>query len=249
MQIVVHDLLINYQRIGKGKTVLLLHGWGDSSAGLSTIAKQLSKNYDVVVPDLPGFGASQPPAEAWGLDDYANVVSGFLGKLNIVLYAVVGHSNGGAIALRTLSKKILNPNKLILIGSSGIRSEYKGRIKALRLVTKAGKLVSSPLPKSVKQKLRKKVYTSVGSDMLVAENLQETFKRVVTDDVRDDARNISQPTLLIYGQDDTSTPPRYGEIFKELITRSKLVIIKDAGHFVHIDQTEHVNNTIQEFLK
>lgn len=249
MQIVVRDLLINYVRTGKGKPVLLLHGWGDNSTGLSSITSQLSKDYDVIVPDLPGFGASQTPTETWGLDDYAKITAEIVNKLEVTPYAVIGHSNGGAIAVRALSNKLLNPKKLVLLGSAGIRGEYKGRTKALRVVTKSGKLITSPLPVSIKKKLRKKVYSSIGSDMLVAENLQETFKKVVTDDVRDDARKITQLTLLIYGQDDTSTPPSYGEIFRDLIVRSKLVIIKDAGHFVHLDQAGQVNDTIQDFLK
>src|SRR5690606_38998725 len=121
-------------------------------------------------------------------------------------------SNGGAIAIRGMARGWLSADNLVLLASAGIRGEYKGRVKALRLITKAGKALTTPLPKSVKQRLRKKVYATVGSDMLVAEHLQETFKKVVTDDVREDAARLALPTLLIYGDQDDATPVRYAEM-------------------------------------
>ena len=174
----------------------------------------------------------------------------FLKKINKSgLYAVVAHSNGGAIAIRAISKNLLTPSRLVLLSSAGVRGEYKGRVKAIRLVTKAGKALTSPLPKTTKTKLRKYVYKTVGSDMLVAEHLQETFKKVVTDDVRDDAKNVDAVTLLIYGEKDSSTPPNFGRIFHELIPDSTLEIIGGAGHFIHIDRRREVVKLIEDFLQ
>jgi len=106
-----------------------------------------------------------------------------------------------------------------------------------------------PLPASVKRKLRRKVYDAVGSDMLVAEHLQETFKRVVTDDVRADAPKVAVPTLLLYGEADRATPVRYGEWFHELIEGSTLEVLPGAGHFVHLDRPHEVMRAIEEFLR
>lgn len=247
MQVVVQSLLTNYIRQGSGPTILLLHGWGDNTSGLKPLIISISKSNDVVAVDLPGFGGTQAPEGIWGLDEYAAFVQSFVEKLGIKPKVVIGHSNGGAIAIRAVSKGLAT-DKLILLASSGIRGEYKGRVKALRLVTKFGKLVTSPLPRSIKNKLRSKVYTSVGSDMLVAEHLQETFKRVVTDDVREDAARISQPTLLIYGDQDTSTPLRIGRLLSEQITGSQLDVIPGAGHMLPTEATETIASKIKEFI-
>lgn len=248
MQVIVNQLATNYQRAGKGKTVLVLHGWGDSSKGWVQFTAQLAKNYDVLSLDLPGFGGTQPPAEPWGLTDYATFVGAFLAKLDLKPYAIVGHSNGGGIAIRGLAQKMLTADKLILLASAGIRGEYKGRNKALRMITKTGKLITKPLPATVKKKLQRKVYDTVGSDMLVAEGLQETFKKVVNDDVRADAHMLKLPTLLLYGTDDKSTPPRYGRQFHEAITGSRLEILPGAEHFVHLEQPAKVIALTEEFL-
>lgn len=248
MQLIVDSLLTNYAVTGSGKPIVLLHGWGDSQAGFQELAKALSKSYQVISIDLPGFGGSQAPTRAWGLDEYASFVGHFLAKQKISPFAVVGHSNGGAIAIRGLAEGSFATTKLILLASAGIRGEYKGRMKALRYAAKLGKLLVRPLPKSVQNKLRKKVYTSVGSDMLVAEHLQETFKRIVGDDVRADAAKITTPTLLVYGQNDVSTPVKWGRILHENFQNSEFVVVPDAEHFVHHDQPQAVLQQVQEFL-
>ncbi len=250
MQIVVYGLLTNYGRTGKGKTLVILHGWGDSSVSWAALTHELSKNFEVVVPDLPGFGGSEQPREAWGLDDYANFIAVFLKKLNIKdIYALIGHSNGGAVAIRGLTAGKLDAEKLVLLASAGIRGEYKGRVKALRYITKAGKALTTPLPKSAKDKLRRRVYKSVGSDMLVAEHMQATFKKIVIDDIREDAAKLDVPTLLIYGEADEQTPVRYGELLHELIGGSTLEVLPGAGHFIQIDKPGEVTRAVTEFLK
>lgn len=250
MQVIVDSLLTHYETHGHGKTILLLHGWGDTVTGLKTLQASLAKKYKVIALDLPGFGGSQAPGAAWGLDDYAYFVGHFLAKIDAKqLKAIAGHSNGGAIAIRGMARGWLSAERLVLLASAGIRGEYKGRVKALRLITKAGKALTAPLPKSVKERLRKKVYKTVGSDMLVAEHMQETFKRVVTDDVREDAVRIALPTLLIYGDKDESTPLGYAKIFNEAIKGSRLEVLPGAGHFVHLDEPEKAAKLITEFLR
>lgn len=250
MQVIVDSILTHYVRQGKGKVVVVLHGWGDSAAGLRGICSSLSKRYDVIAIDLPGFGATTAPEQAWGLSDYVTFVQHFLQKIHVGdTWAFVGHSNGGAMVIRGLASGQFTAERAVLIASAGIRNVYKGRNKALRIITKTGKLLSTPLPASIKRRLRRKVYQTVGSDMLVAEHLQETFKRVVSDDVRQDAAKLSVPTLLIYGEADEATPIWYGQQFHQLINGSTLEVLPGAGHFVHLERPAQVEKAIiKEFL-
>ncbi len=247
-QVVVDGLMTNYVSVGKGKTVVMLHGWGDTSSTFAGLTTELSKKYKVVAVDLPGFGKTQAPGQAWTLDDYASFVSAFLSKISVKPYALVGHSNGGAIAIRALSNHALSADRLVLLASAGIRGQYNGRNKVLRMVAKTGKLLTKPLPRSVQKRLRTKMYQTVGSDMLVAEHLQETFKNIVSDDVRAEAATIQVKTLLVYGNNDSATPPSYGHMLKDQLPHGTLHIIKDAGHFVHHDSQIQVTDYIMEFL-
>ncbi len=250
MQVIVDGLPTHYELGGKGKTVVFLHGWGDRAAGSAQLRAELARQYTVVAPDLPGFGGTAAPPKVWNNTDYAEFVAALLRKIGQTqVYALIGHSNGGAIAVRGLGRHILTAEKVVLVASAGIRGEYKGRTRALRYLAKTGKVLAAPLPASVKQRLRRKVYQTIGSDMLVAEQLQETFKKVVTDDVRADAARVDIPALLLYGEDDPQTPVRYGELFHEYLRDSTLEIFPAAGHFVHLDRPQEVLRAIEEFLQ
>ncbi len=250
MQVVVDGLLVNYFRSGKGKVIVLLHGWGERADNFKALVAALDNHYDVVAPDLPGFGGSEMPKKAWGLNDYADFVAAFIKRVGVKkIFCLIGHSNGGAIAIRGLASQRLKADRLVLIASAGIKGIYKGRVKAVRYLTKLGKVISSPLPSSTKQRLRHKVYSTVGSDMLVAEHLQATFRNIITDDVQADAAKLSLPTLIIYGDHDQQTPLAYGQKFHGLIKGSGLTVIPNAGHFVYLENPREVVQSIQELLQ
>lgn len=249
MQVIVDSQLCHFDRNGKGKQVLLLHGWADRLQTFHSLQASLSKKFDVISLDLPGFGDSDAPATAWSLDNYVSFVSSFLKKLDIKnLYCVIGHSNGGAIAISGLAAKRLNADKLVLIASAGIRNRQTGRKMALKLLAKSGKAASVILPTATREKLRSKLYKAAGSDMLIAGHMQETFKKIVSQDVQADAKTLKLPTLIIYGMQDTAAPPEYGRVFASLINGSRLELIEGAGHFVHQQHSQRVNQLVKDFL-
>jgi pimeloyl-ACP methyl ester carboxylesterase len=250
MQVIVDDLVINYEARGQGKVVLLLHGWGDSWQTFNQLINKLSENYYVVALDLPGFGGSQIPKDIWSLDNYASLVQHFLAKLklNNDPYAVIGHSNGGALAIRAISLKHLEPSKLVLLAASGVRNTNNKRRAVTRLVAKTGKVTTFFLSRETKQKLRRKLYGTIGSDMLFAPHLQETFKVTVRQDVQVDAAKIDIPVLLIFADNDPAIPLSDAKRYHELMINSKLEVINSKDHFVHHDQSVKVEQLIVEFL-
>ncbi len=250
MQVIVSDLLTSYVISGEGKTLLLLHGWADSLQTYDLLASELAQKYQVVRLDLPGFGQTQAPHDTWDLDDYGLFVRNFLEKLKIpAVYSVIGHSNGGALAIRSISTGNLHPQKLVLLAASGVRDTQKLRKAGLKIIAKTGKAMTFWLPLGTRKKLQKKLYGTAGSDMLVAPHLKETFKQTVRQDVQADAHKLSLPTLLIYGSQDKATPIKsIGEKLHQKIASSKLIIIDGADHFVHQSNSEEVGKKIEEFL-
>lgn len=248
-KIIVDDLMVTYEQSGKGPVVVLLHGWGDSLQTFTQLRNELVANYQTIAVDLPGFGGTQAPAEPWGLDDYAEFVAHFLKKVGVTsVHTFVGHSNGGAIAIRGLAKGHIDSQKLVLLASAGVRDENKAKNKSLRVLARGAKVLTKPLPGSVQKKLKKKAYSAIGSDLFVAEHLQETFANIVADDVCDDAARLNTPTLLVYGDQDTATPAMWGKKLTRCINGSTFELVAGAGHFVHHDQAELVNLTVREFL-
>lgn len=250
MQVIVNELLTNYSIQGKGsKTIVLLHGWGDNLKTFDELSSKLAQSFQIIRLDLPGFGQTQTPDKAWSLKDYALFVRSFMKKVGEHKpYAIIGHSNGGAIAIKIISADLIKPNKLILLSSSGIRSTNKTQKKMIRIIAKTGKLPVKLLPTKYQNIIKQKTYKAIGSDAFVAENLHETFKKVVSEDMLEDTAKIKIPTLLIYGSNDEATPPAYGEIYERAIAGSKLKIIPNTGHFIHHDASQVVYDEIYEFL-
>lgn len=251
MQVVVDSLLTTYTQVGSGrKSALFLHGWGDSSTTFTMLVAEFTKqnpDYTATLVDLPGFGGTQAPDAAWTLTDYATFVAHFLNKIHIQPQLIIGHSNGGSIAIHGLAQNLFSTDKLILIASAGIRNKSIKK-HVLQLVSQPMKIAISILPKASQKRIRHKLYSAIGSDYLVAEHLQATFKNIVSYDVRNEARLVSVPVCLIYGENDSATPPAYGREYNGLIPTSAFTTLPSAGHFVHQEQVYKVATTITEFM-
>lgn len=251
MQVIANDLVVSYTKVGTGPVAVLLHGWADSQHTFDQLSLLLQKNYTVVTLDLAGFGSSQAPQKGWGLTDFAKHIQVALQKIAIMpndITLLIGHSNGGAVAIRAINKGYLSPKKLVLLASAGIR---EGSVKksAIQGATKVAKVASYVLPTSTRNKLRDRLYRSVDSDFLVAEHMQASFKKIIKDDVQADAERIVIPTCIIYGELDAATPVRYAQLFHSLIANSQLHVIQGADHFVHQQYADQVYDYIRGFDK
>lgn len=250
MQAVVDGLMTHYAKQGSGKKVIVcLHGWGDSGQTFAGLSKLLSENYSVLAVDLPGFGGTQEPTRAWGINEYSKFVVDWLKKIGVKeVYALVGHSNGGAIAISLAGNNLLGVNKVVLLASSGIRDVNKLRKIVLGSGAKLVKMPLKILPKSAQTKIKRRAYASVGSDYGLLPEMDESYRKIIAQDMQSTATRIKQPTLLVYGASDDITPIKYGQLFNDAIPNSKLVTLENAGHFVHHDNQASAAKAIGEFL-
>ena len=122
---IINNLSINYIKKGNGKVVLILPGWGTTINTYMSIINSISTYSTVYCLDMPGFGESEEPNVSWNLDNYVEFVIQFLKNQNIKEVDLIGHSNGGRIIIKMMSKENLNfkVGKIILIGSAGIVHE------------------------------------------------------------------------------------------------------------------------------
>ncbi len=251
MNVIVNGLMTNYQKVGAGPKVLVcLPGWGDSLASFSKLADKLQRHYTVLSVDLPGFGGTQTPPQAWNLEDYVNFVAAWLDKLKVTKpYAFVGHSNGGAIAIMGLGRGLLKTDKLVLVASAGVRNQRPVSLWLLKVLAKIGKVSLFLLPPSFRRKIRQKLYKTLGSDMLLVPHMELTYKKIINQDVQAIASKIQVPTLLLYGTEDRDTPLSYGQLLNKAIPDSILGIVDSGGHFLHQEQPAKVARLIMDFLK
>ncbi|MDD4351827.1 MAG: alpha/beta hydrolase [Candidatus Gracilibacteria bacterium] len=252
-KIKVKNLEIKYLDQGQGPILLILHGWGSSLKSYGQLIPLLTKDFRVIMPELPGFGESEEPQEAWSLDEYVSFVKDFvethcnaslqepLQKLHV--YA---HSFGARIAIRWLSAGEESVEKLVMCGAAGIKDELSTRQKSASKLSKLSKLVPNFLAKP----LKKVLYKIAGSSDYIKASpvMKETLQLVVAQDLSPYLEKINVLTLLVWGRGDTYTPLRHGQFMHEKIKDSKLVVLEDAKHGVHLQQPEKLARLISDFL-
>lgn len=244
MQTIIDKNLINYEALGTNKnTILILHGWKRSLNEWRGIAASLSEKNRVVLIDLPGFGNStNPEKEIFDLFGYAGLINKFINKLKLRNIILIGHSFGGqlSIAIASKNKKV---RKLILVDTSGIRKRS--------LVTKIKILVAKAfknaffIPKSIRQYGYEKI---ASRDYKNAESLRESFKKIIEQDISENAKKIKIPTLIIWGENDKEVPISLGKALQSLIENSTFRIVWRADHHPHLEKPEKFLEIIEEFI-
>jgi pimeloyl-ACP methyl ester carboxylesterase len=250
MFIQIDSLTVYYESTGEGAAVILLHGWGGQALSFKPVFDFLSKSYRVYVLDLPGFGRSGIPPHTWGTFDYASFTSRFLTELGVKRAHIVGHSFGGRIALALAANCPKAVDKLILVNSAGIRSRRAVKYYTFITMAKIGKiLLSAKLLGRYGEQIKNSLASFVGSeDYRNAGELREVLVKVVNEDLRDLLPSIESPALLVWGDKDKKTPISHAKIMEAEIKNSRLVILKDAGHFSYLDEFPQFCRIIADFL-
>ncbi|OGE26268.1 hypothetical protein A3C26_03705 [Candidatus Daviesbacteria bacterium RIFCSPHIGHO2_02_FULL_39_12] len=237
---------IYYQKLGKGKNLILLHGWGHDVSSFWGLTDLLKGQFTIWLIDLPGFGRSELPKKAFDTKDYAQILSGFIKKNDIKNSIVLGHSFGGKVAIRLAGHYPKLINKLILIGSSGIKPDPS--IKRL-LIYPLAKIIHFFVPDifNLKTQIRKKFYRRIESDYEDAGLMKTSLIRTLNEDLTSDLSHIKAETLIIWGGEDRAVPLKYGKRMYQLIKNSNLVVLEEMGHYLHIHDPERVAYYVKDF--
>jgi pimeloyl-ACP methyl ester carboxylesterase len=231
--------------------LVLLHGWGVNRDALRGIAVLFEHTHQVHLIDLPGFGDAPLPPADWGTVHYADLVQQFvLDRLDGTV-VVVGHSFGGRVAVRLGARRLAPIKGIVLMGVPGLPQPSTSKralrargIRGLRKVLVALK----PLLGNGPVEWHTRTYGS--RDYLAAGELKSVFVRVVTEDLTESARTIACPVLLLYGTDDTETPPWLAVRYQALIGKpATLVLLPHKDHYLYTGTGAHlVAQKIRDWL-
>ncbi len=227
------------------KRIYIVHGWTYSLDKWQQVCELLIRQgIEPVQLKVPGL--SEKSDEIWDIDGYVEWLHSQL--VNEQTPVVLGHSNGGRIALAYCQKYPDHFQKLILVDAAGIPHDNwrpRAKIKILRILSKVGKpLARVPLIKKVFYKLiGAKDYNTAPP------NMKLTMQNMLNTDNDLDLSKVTMPTTLIWGREDKSTPIADGQKMQELIANSSLHIIDGAGHSPHTSHPEKVTEIIVSALK
>ena len=234
----IKDININYTQYGKGKDIVLLHGWGQNIQMMDPLGKNLCDNFKITILDFPGFGSSEIPNYAYNISDYTEILYNFLKSLKIDNPILIGHSFGGRIAISYAS--IYPVSKLVLFGSPFVVREKKGlKIKVLKTLKKI-KILSG-----VAEYMKK----HMGSDDYRNANgiMREIMVKTVNTDLTENVKKIKIPTLLIWGENDEQVPISEAKELEKLLIDGALIILPGT-HYCYLENLGRIVNILENFL-
>lgn len=254
IKIKINDLEINYIKKGTGNNVLIIPGWGAPISTYNTLIDSISQYACCYALDMPGVGESSEPKKSWDVNDYVKFIKKFIRELEIKDLSLIGHSNGGRIIIKMMSENIdeFDVKKIILIGSAGIVNKKTIKQKYKIFTYKMGKRVLGlPVIKNIWPNALENLKNKHGSDDYKNSTpiMKQTMVKLINTDLTDCLPKIKQPTLLIWGENDTATPLKNGETMSKLIPDVGLVKVEECSHYVFLQKPGYVNLVVKTFLE
>lgn len=232
---------------GKGQVLLLLHGLFGALSNWEGVVNRFSKNFRVVIPMLPIY---EMPIKEAGLEGLRKFVEEFVAFKKLDNLIIMGNSLGGHIGLLYTLKNAEKVKKLILTGSSGLFEDSMGG--------------SYPKRGNYDYIRERVAYTFYDPNVATKDLVDEVFEttksipkcmRIVAiaksaqrHNMAEEIPNITAPTLLVWGLNDTITPPLVAHEFNRLIPNSKLKFIDKCCHAPMMEHPEKFNELVEDFL-
>jgi pimeloyl-ACP methyl ester carboxylesterase len=259
-------LRVRYVRAGSGPPLLLVHGTAASIDTWRDLLPELAQRYEVVALDLPGFGASDQPADLSGAA-YPGVLLALMDRLELTRAVLVGHSLGGAVATLVAAQHPERVERLVLIAPAGFNfasAELPWLLRALEWPP-LGELVERlPVRRAlVRLGLRQVVFDDA---LVTRERVEEYWAPLARPGAIASLRSllasrhalgarfpalaarVRAPTLLIWGREDAWIPVTQADRFLAAIPGSRQVVLERCGHLPQEEHPHEVLRILADFL-
>lgn len=257
--LVTEQGIVHYETLGRGRPVLLLHGWLGSWALWRNTIEVLSKEYKVYALDFFGFGESFDRGSNFSVENFVASVDQFMERLGIPKAALMGHSMGGTVSLWSSIRYPEKIVKTIVIGSpidgSSLNiflkfSGYRGIASIIwttpallhlfirgyaYFLAKDGRALGNMLTTDLSKVSAESFFQSIGT-------LRDT-------DIRPLVGDLQMPILGVYGKRDRIVNPNQGHVLKQYAPASHISWFDKAGHFIMLDAQDEFHDVIRDFLQ
>jgi len=271
----VEDGRLYYKVSGKGHPLVLIHGAWASHEWWRWQVPELSKHYQVLSLDVRGHGKSSPLKRVYSVDGFTSDLEIFLQKVEIDEVALVGWSMGGLISIQYCLNHPSKVKALVLIATRAHQNPHlKFKIILQYLQAHLNLLMDFTSPRKydratqrfpgensprIEREVRnmlspatpKDVFDWVMADLTnnPRENYFEVAKSIWNWETSEALRQINVPTLIMVGENDRLTPPRFSRLLHNGLSDSRLIIVEKAGHCLAMERPELVNIEILRFLR
>jgi pimeloyl-ACP methyl ester carboxylesterase len=214
--------------------VLALHGWGRTHADF---AKTLA-GVDALAFDLPGFGATPPPPNAWGSPEYADAVAMGMTEPMVIL----GHSLGGRVAVHLAARRPDLVRALVLTGAPLFRTQPAAKAalgyRIARTLHRAH-VVSDARMERLRRKYGSADYASAQGIM------RDVHVRLVNETYDDAIAAVAAPVELVWGDDDTAAPLAVAHELERRLPDARLTVCSGAGHLTPLSIPDELRTALE----
>ncbi|MEM6527373.1 MAG: alpha/beta hydrolase [Chloroflexota bacterium] len=256
--LVTEQGIVHYESYGRGRPVLLLHGWLGSWALWRQSIEVLGGEFRTYALDFFGFGESTDRAEDFTVNNFVLLVHQFMDRLGIVKAPLVGHSMGGTVSLGTATRFPERVVKVVVIGSPIQGTSLNILLKASGNQNFANLIWQ--FPNLIKLFLRGYAYFMANDGRAMSAMISDDISRVTVNsffqsirtlretDVREDIVNLQMPVMGMYGKKDIIVSPNQAQLLSDCIPHAKIDWYTDAGHFIMLDQPDRFHSSVIDFL-
>jgi pimeloyl-ACP methyl ester carboxylesterase len=246
---------------GAREVVLLVHGYGASSASYKPIIPRLKERYRVIAVDLPGFGLSDRRAGDYSPDALADVLAQVLDAKGVKRAHVVGHSWGSSVVLAFARRHRDRLDRLV-VASSFVYDEQLLPMMRWARVPGVGEAIYAAF---YRQNVGERLYLNFNDPQLVTEAVVDEVERSMSEpgsvacalaaargmrfeEHEPDYARVDAPTLILWGREDKVARLRFGERLARELPRARLVVLPRCGHIPMWECTGETAQALLEFL-
>ena len=257
---------VYYEISGKGRWLVLIHGAWATHQWWRWQVPELSQSYRVLSLDVRGHGQSSPLEKPDSVDNFARDLDILLQKVGADEVALVGWSMGGIISMEYCLSNPSRVKALVLIATRGQRNPktklrvWLQQIQArLSLMMDFADYEASDYHDQVQKEIRGMLSPATPKEVIdwmmtdLTNNPRRSFFEVAKSlwdwEAGERLATINVPTLIMVGEEDTRTPPRFSHLLHAKIPNSKLVVVENCGHYLLMERPDIVNSEIMRFLK
>lgn len=254
----INGAQIHYQMAGQGQPLVLIHGYPLSSGLFRDQLSGLSDRFQVIAPDLRGFGQSTTPNDQGSIELYADDVLALMDQLGIGQAIIGGHSMGGIITLqmyRQAPERFLGMVLIDTVAAAAPVQEqflwrgYARQAEVNGVATFPPLLLDELLSGTTRQNNPRLVNHMSG---IIKEASQDAAiaggnALATRPDYTSMLSQITVPTFILFGVEDTVTPIPFAGVFKQSIPNSTLLLIQDASHAANIEKSQQANQALEQW--
>jgi len=245
---------IHYLTVGHGDPLVVIHGGSEGARAWMDNMAELSASYTVFVPDLPGFGKSEPLDGDYFIPELTEFVDRFSNNLGLESFHLMGHSLGGGVALNYALEFPHKLKKLVLVSSLCLGREIALWVRFLsipaicRAIGAAVLAVLRGVKWVVKSLLAPIEFVMPFSRESMNLGISVTNFKEQTLVLANRLSEVVMPTLVVWGAKDPIVPVRQAYAAAQLIPDCQLKIFEDCGHSVYREELQRFSRVLTGFL-